>query len=157
MNSKKALEVMDRLIERTPYCTEEGCRDALIIARGALAAEIRAKDCMKCGACLFYKASDVYGLGTCSYKGRNEKMFEEDLCSRGEPKADGEPKRETKAEETIDAAIVDLRTPLRPDNLNEDTWNCPRCGSNFETEDNYRYCPCCSQAIDWSEYEGTET
>ena len=86
MDNKRALEILDKLVERTPNCTEDW--DALIIARGALAAEIRAKDCMKCGDCLFYKASDVYGLGICSYKGRNEKMFEEDLCSRGEPKAE---------------------------------------------------------------------
>ncbi len=43
-----------------------------------------------------------------------------------------------------------------PDNLNEDTWNCPHCGKQYETEDNYYYCPNCGQAIDWSGYLVTE-
>lgn len=31
-----------------------------------------------------------------------------------------------------------------------DTWICPRCGHNYETEfDHYDYCPKCGQRIDW--------
>ena len=35
-----------------------------------------------------------------------------------------------------------------------DTWICPRCGHNYETEcDHYDYCPKCGQRLDWSEEE----
>ena len=31
-----------------------------------------------------------------------------------------------------------------------DTWICPNCGENYETEfDKYDYCPHCGQRIDW--------
>ena len=33
-----------------------------------------------------------------------------------------------------------------------DTWICPNCGKDYEVGyDNYKYCPECGQAIDWSE------
>lgn len=36
-----------------------------------------------------------------------------------------------------------------------DTWICPGCGKDYEVDyDNYKYCPECGQAIDWSkEYD----
>lgn len=35
-----------------------------------------------------------------------------------------------------------------------DTWECPNCEKAYEVDyDKYDYCPCCGQAIDWSEYE----
>lgn len=35
-----------------------------------------------------------------------------------------------------------------------DTWICPCCGKDYEVDyDNYKYCPECGQAIDWSEEE----
>lgn len=50
---------------------------------------------------------------------------------------------------------VNLQVSKLPENLNEDTWSCPRCGKQYETEEenNYYYCPNCGQAIDWSMYE----
>lgn len=33
-----------------------------------------------------------------------------------------------------------------------DTWICPCCGEEYEVNcDNYKYCPECGQALDWSE------
>ena len=33
-----------------------------------------------------------------------------------------------------------------------DTWICPCCGKDYEVEyDDYKYCPECGQAIDWSD------
>lgn len=35
-----------------------------------------------------------------------------------------------------------------------DTWICPCCGKCYEVDfDDYKYCPECGQAIDWSEEE----
>lgn len=53
---------------------------------------------------------------------------------------------------------INKQVPRMPDNLNEDTWSCPRCGKQYETEEenNYYYCPNCGQAIDWSMYEEDE-
>lgn len=35
-----------------------------------------------------------------------------------------------------------------------DTWICPRCGHNYETEvDKYDYCPHCGQRIDFGDAE----
>ena len=35
-----------------------------------------------------------------------------------------------------------------------DTWICPCCGKDYEVDyDDYKYCPKCGQAIDWSEKE----
>lgn len=35
-----------------------------------------------------------------------------------------------------------------------DTWICPNCGKDYEVDyDNYKYCPECGQAIDWSDEE----
>ena len=35
-----------------------------------------------------------------------------------------------------------------------DTWICPKCGKDYEVDyDDYKYCPDCGQAIDWSEEE----
>ena len=35
-----------------------------------------------------------------------------------------------------------------------DTWICPCCGKEYEVDcDDYKYCPECGQAIDWSEEE----
>ena len=82
MDNKRALEILDKLVERTPNCTEDW--DALIIARRVLITEIRVKDCKKCEDCLFYTPSEIYGIGKCNYKNRDETMFEDDCCSRGE-------------------------------------------------------------------------
>lgn len=33
-----------------------------------------------------------------------------------------------------------------------DEWICPSCGERYEVDyDDYKYCPNCGQAIDWSE------
>ena len=33
-----------------------------------------------------------------------------------------------------------------------DTWFCPNCGKDYEVDyDDYKYCPECGQAIDWSD------
>ena len=33
-----------------------------------------------------------------------------------------------------------------------DTWICPSCGTEYEVDhDEYKHCPECGQAIDWSE------
>lgn len=33
-----------------------------------------------------------------------------------------------------------------------DTWVCPNCDADFETEtETHKYCPTCGQAIDWEE------
>lgn len=33
-----------------------------------------------------------------------------------------------------------------------DTWICPCCGKDYEVDyDDYKYCPNCGQAIDWTE------
>ena len=35
-----------------------------------------------------------------------------------------------------------------------DTWICPNCCENYETEvDKYDYCPKCGQRIDWEEQQ----
>lgn len=51
---------------------------------------------------------------------------------------------------------VDEKTIIRNDNYNDGTditrydWFCPRC--NLETmSTKFKYCPCCGQALDWSE------
>ena len=39
-------------------------------------------------------------------------------------------------------------------NIILDTWICPKCEEYYEMDyDNYKYCPNCGQAIDWSEEE----
>ncbi len=45
------------------------------------------------------------------------------------------------------------RVPSMPDNLNEDTRNCPSCGYPYDAKCNYHFCPNCGQAVDWSVYE----
>ena len=80
MDRKKALEIIDsNLIMQTPQYITEDCRDALIIARKALVTENA-----KCERCLFYIPSEIYGIGKCSYKNRDETVFEDDFCSRRE-------------------------------------------------------------------------
>ena len=32
-----------------------------------------------------------------------------------------------------------------------DTWKCPDCGTDYDYDDKYNYCPNCGQHIDWSE------
>ncbi|MEY8366960.1 hypothetical protein AALA22_15115 [Anaerovoracaceae bacterium 41-7] len=33
-----------------------------------------------------------------------------------------------------------------------DTWICPKCETHYEVDyDDYKYCPNCGQAIDWSD------
>lgn len=33
-----------------------------------------------------------------------------------------------------------------------DTWICPNCETHYEVDyDDYKYCPNCGQAIDWSD------
>ena len=32
-----------------------------------------------------------------------------------------------------------------------ESWECPRCGFWHDIEDEYKYCPECGQAINWSE------
>lgn len=35
-----------------------------------------------------------------------------------------------------------------------DSWKCPNCEKSYEIDyDKYDYCPCCGQAIDWSDWE----
>lgn len=35
-----------------------------------------------------------------------------------------------------------------------DSWKCPNCEKSYELDyDKYDYCPCCGQAIDWSNWE----
>ena len=35
-----------------------------------------------------------------------------------------------------------------------DTWICPNCGKDYEVDyEDYKYCPECGQAIDWSDSE----
>ena len=31
-----------------------------------------------------------------------------------------------------------------------DTWYCPSCDYDYEDTEEYKYCPCCGQAIEWS-------
>lgn len=38
-------------------------------------------------------------------------------------------------------------------NMIYDMYDCPNCGKSYEIDcDDYKYCPECGQAIDWSEY-----
>lgn len=57
---------------------------------------------------------------------------------------------------------VKKRCPKKPDligdgyddngNLIYDTWICPCCEKQYELDyDDYKFCPNCGQAIDWSE------
>lgn len=58
---------------------------------------------------------------------------------------------------------LEKQTPKTPDyegdgywdgELVYDTWKCPNCGKDYEVDyDNYKYCPECGQAIDWSDQE----
>ena len=36
------------------------------------------------------------------------------------------------------------------DNPVYDTWECPDCGTVYDYDDKYNYCPNCGQRIDWS-------
>ncbi len=39
-------------------------------------------------------------------------------------------------------------------NMIYDMYDCPNCGKSYEIDyDNYKYCPECGQAIDWSDLE----
>lgn len=37
-----------------------------------------------------------------------------------------------------------------------DTWYCQNCGAMYEETEEYRYCPNCGQALDWSELDEQE-
>lgn len=60
-----------------------------------------------------------------------------------------------------------LLTPKKPTYEDEsisdgrlvyDTWICPCCGKVYELDyDDYKHCPECGQAIDWSEVEIDES
>lgn len=51
------------------------------------------------------------------------------------------PKKPTYEDESISGGV-----------LVYDTWICPCCGKVYELDyDDYKYCPECGQAIDWSE------
>lgn len=57
--------------------------------------------------------------------------------------------------------LIDKASPEKPyyegDGYDEngkiiyDTWICPNCNKRYEVDyDDYKYCPDCGQAIDWS-------
>lgn len=57
---------------------------------------------------------------------------------------------------------IDKQVPKKPDiigdgyddigNLIYDTWICPCCEKQYELDyDDYKFCPNCGQAIDWSD------
>lgn len=59
---------------------------------------------------------------------------------------------------------VEKQIPKKPDfegdgyddngNIIYDTWICPCCEEHYEVDyDNYKYCPNCGQALDWSDTE----
>lgn len=60
-------------------------------------------------------------------------------------------------------AAVEKEKPKKPDyegdgyadgHMVYDTWVCPCCETRYEVDyDDYKYCPNCGQAIDWSEEE----
>lgn len=69
--------------------------------------------------------------------------------------------------EEINIAIkaLEKQIPKKPDligdgyddngNLIYDTWICPCCQTQYELDyDDYKFCPNCGQAIDWSECNG---
>lgn len=60
---------------------------------------------------------------------------------------------------------LEKQIPKKPDligdgyddngNLIYDTWICPCCETEYELDyDDYKFCPECGQAIDWSECNG---
>lgn len=62
---------------------------------------------------------------------------------------------------TVESA-VGKQIPRKPDligdgydddgNLIYDTWMCPCCRTEYELDyDDYKFCPNCGQALDWSE------
>ena len=59
---------------------------------------------------------------------------------------------------------LDKQIPKKPDfegdgydylgDIIYDTWICPCCEEHYEVDyDNYKYCPNCGQALDWSDTE----
>lgn len=80
------------------------------------------------------------------------------------------PKEECKRHNAvIDMAIkaLEKRVPEQPDLEGDgydddvkiifDEWLCPGCGTRYEVDyDDYKFCPNCRQAIDWSEEHDTE-
>ncbi len=57
---------------------------------------------------------------------------------------------------------LEKQIPKKPDiygdgydnngNLIYDTYDCPNCHTSYEIEcEKYDYCPCCGQALNWSE------
>lgn len=59
---------------------------------------------------------------------------------------------------------LDRQIPKKPDfegveydylgDIIYDTWVCPCCEERYEVDyDNYKYCPNCGQALDWSDTE----
>ena len=69
-------------------------------------------------------------------------------------------------EENLDILqeLVDKATPMKPylegsgcsdGHIVYDTWFCPNCNTSYEMEyQEYKCCPECEQAIDWSTDEG---
>lgn len=57
--------------------------------------------------------------------------------------------------------LIDKVTPMKPTfegdgysdgELVYDVWICPKCDKDYEVEyEEYKHCPNCGQAIDWSE------
>ena len=67
-------------------------------------------------------------------------------------------------EMNIAIEALEKQIPKKPDlisdgyddngNLIYDTWICPCCEKQYELDyDDYKFCPECGQAIDWSEVE----
>lgn len=76
---------------------------------------------------------------------------------------DGECKHSDEKPCAVQMAIevLDKQIPKKPlfegdgywnGELVYDTWVCPNCDAEFETEtDKYNYCPSCGQKIDWND------
>lgn len=86
-------------------------------------------------------------------------LFEEDLkdgkCSNDCPECNAR-------EMAIEA--LEKQMPKKPTfegngfdrngNIIYDIWICPCCGEKYEVDyDDYKYCPWCGQALDWSDNE----
>lgn len=72
------------------------------------------------------------------------------------------------SKETLQMAIkaLEKQIPKKPDLEGDgyadgflvyDTWICPCCGMHYEVDyDDYKHCPECGQAIDWSDQHGLD-
>lgn len=48
---------------------------------------------------------------------------------------------------------INKQVPIKPYIFMLATWTCPKCEKSYEDDDKYDFCPCCGQAIDWSNWE----